>query len=251
MPDPTAPDASAQTDPCGDAGTAATPSEPQGLCRTANDSPRTGVLILAAGAGSRMGGRAKCLLEVQGRSLLSRLVASVRALGLEPLLVLGHHGDEIRAHLSQWPAHDIPPHVVNPSPASGPASSLRTGLRALGDEVDAVMVLLADQPLINAADIAAVVAAFRLRPPGCAVLIPTAAGVPGHPLMFDAAVRADLLANGLGLREWRAGHPNATLHWRVDNDHYTRDIDTPEDLDVLARETGWRLGWPSTARLPS
>ncbi|WP_332741161.1 nucleotidyltransferase family protein [Hydrogenophaga sp.] len=207
---------------------------------------RTGVLILAAGAGRRMGGRAKCLLEVQGHSLLERLARSVRSVGLQtPVLVLGHHATEIQAHLAQWPGHLSPRQVVNPTPEDDPASSLHLGLHALGSDVQAVMVLLADQPLIDADDIGAVLGAFQRRPAGCRVLMPMVNGVPGHPVMFDAAVRAELLAApGTSLRQWRAAHPQATLPWVVDNPHHTRDLDTPEDLVALARDTGWVCRWP-------
>ncbi len=212
-------------------------------------APRTGVLILAAGAGRRMGGRAKCLLEVQGQSLLERLVRSVRGLGLHtPVLVLGHHAAEIQAHLATWPDHLTPRQVVNPAPEDDPASSLRLGLQALDADVQAVAVLLADQPLITAADIGAVLQVFQRRPPGCQVVVPTVNGVPGHPVVFDAAVRTDLLAApGTSLRQWRATHPQATLPWVVDNPHHTRDLDTPADVDALARDTGWTCRWPEPA----
>ena len=215
------------------------PTEPQ----------RTGVLILAAGAGRRMGERAKCLLEVQGQSLLERLVKAVQSLGLQaPVLVLGHHAADIQAHLATWPEHLPPRTVLNPAPADDPASSLHTGLHALDGGTPAVMVLLADQPLIDAADIGAVLAAFERRPPGCQVLLPVVHGVPGHPVMFTAAVRADLLAvPGSSLRQWRTANPQAAWPWAVDNAHFTRDLDTPDDVDALARETGWVCRWPEPA----
>ncbi len=179
-----------------------------------NSSPapqllRTGVLILAAGAGQRMGGRAKCLLEVQGHSLLQRMVGSVHSAGLPtPVLVLGHHAAEIQAHVAQWPARPTPRQVVNPAPEDDPATSLHIGLRALDADVQAVMVLLADQPLIDAAEMGAVFGAFQRRPVDCQVVMPVVNGVPGHPVMFDAAVRAGLLASpGTSLRQWRPPWP--------------------------------------------
>ena len=138
--------------------------------------------------------------------------------------------------------------MVNPAPQDDPASSLHLGLRTLDGDVHAVMVLLADQPLINAADIGAVLDAFQRRPPGAQVLLPMVHGVPGHPVVFDAAVRADLLAGtGTGLRQWCAAHPQATLPRLVDNPHHTRDLDTPEDVEALERETGWVCRWPEPA----
>ena len=193
-----------------------------------------------------MGGRAKCLLRVQGHSLLERLVHAVRSLGQNtPVLVLGHHAHEIQAHLAQWPTHLTPSYVVNPAPEDDPASSLHIGLRALAGNVQTVVVLLADQPLINAADIEAVLDAFQRRPADCHVMRPVVSDVPGHPVVFDASVRDHVMTSpGHGLRSWRAAHPMSTLPWVVDNSNYTRDLDTPEDLETLERETGWVCRWP-------
>lgn len=211
---------------------------------------RVSVLILAAGAGQRMGRRAKCLLEVQGQTLLERLMHSICSVGFHRcVLVLGHHAADIQAHVAQWPAKLMTGQVVNPSPEEDTATSLQVGLQALDSDTEAVMVLLADQPLIDATDIGAVCAAFKCCPPHFRVLIPMVSGVPGHPVMFDASVRADLIAApGTSLRQWVAGHPNETLRWKVNNPHYTCDLDTPEHVDALARETGWIIKWPrSTA----
>ena len=209
---------------------------------------RISVLVLAAGAGRRMGGRAKCLLEVQGQSLLERLMRSIHIEEFNNcVLVLGHHAHDVQTHLTQWPAHLVPRQVINPSPGDDPATSLHVGLQALDSNTEAVMVLLADQPLISASDISAVWAKFLCCPPGFRVLIPMVSGVPGHPVMFDAAVRADLLsAPGTSLRQWVAAHPNEALKWEVDNPRYTRDLDTPEHVDTLARETGWIIKWPTS-----
>lgn len=200
-----------------------------------------------------MDGRAKCLLEVEGHSMLERLVQAVyRSMRQPPLLVLGHHAAEIQAHLAQWPAHLAPRQLVNPSPEGDTTSSLHIALRAMDGDVQAVMVLLADQPMLDAADIGAVRDAFHGRPLGYKLLVPLANGVPGHPVMFDATVRADLLAEpGSSLRQWRAAHPGATLQWVVDNDHYTRDLDTPDDLVALGHETGWAINWPKDTHPPT
>lgn len=209
---------------------------------------RISVLILAAGAGRRMGGRAKCLLEVQGQSLLERLMRLIHSEGFNNcVLVLGHHARDIQAHLTQWPADLVPRQVINPSPGDDPATSLHIGLRALDSDTEAVMVLLADQPLISANDIGAVCAKFLCCPPSIRVLIPMVSGVPGHPVMFDSAVRCDLLeAPGTSLRQWVSAHPNDALKWEVDNPRYTRDLDTPEHVEILARETGWIIKWPKS-----
>ena len=195
-----------------------------------------------------MGGRAKCLLEVQGQSLLDRLVRSVRTLGLRnPVLVLGHHAAEIQAHLAQWPEHFKPRQVVNPAPEDDPASSLHLGLRTLDGDVHAVMVLLADQPLLEAQDISTVLAAWRARPAGIDLVVPRHDGTPGHPLIFGRDVR-QAVARGqgaAGVREWRRQHPQQVLALLVAHPRFTQDIDTEDDLATLATEHGVYLHWPA------
>jgi molybdenum cofactor cytidylyltransferase len=205
---------------------------------------------LAAGAGGRMGGRAKCLLEIEGQSLLERLVHAVyKSIKQVPIVVLGHHAAEIQAHFAQWPSHLVPRQLINPSPASDTTSSMHIGLRATNPHVQVVMVLLADQPLINTDDIVAVLDAFQARPDKCRLLVPTVNGVPGHPVIFDSTVRTEMLARpGTSLRHWRAGNPDSTFLWAVNNDNYTRDLDTPDDLIALGNETGWSIKWPQHKR---
>ena len=83
----------------------------------------TGFVILAAGAGSRMGGIAKCLITLEGMSLIERLLRQLHLLGAqapERVIVLGHHEAAIRAHLAQLPQALRPQCVVNPQPEEDP-----------------------------------------------------------------------------------------------------------------------------------
>jgi molybdenum cofactor cytidylyltransferase len=200
----------------------------------------TGLVILAAGAGRRMGGVAKCLLEFEGRSLLAHLLQQLEALHEIPLaqqvIVLGHHAEAIRAHLAQRPADRAPRWVINPQPEDDTASSLRVGLGALPPGLRQVAVLLADQPLINADDVRAALRAYDQRAPGIQVQVPQVQGQPGHPVILDGALCAQLIVSGAPtLRQWRAKHPQAVRLWDVDNAHYIVDVDTPQDLAALTR----------------
>jgi len=113
-----------------------------------------GAVLLAAGAGSRLGGRPKALLELGGVPLVMRQLVALSGAGVdEVVLVLGHHADSIEAAVSHFPISI----VRNPKPDDGQASSVRIGLQALSPRLDAVMVTLADQPLIDAQDIVALI----------------------------------------------------------------------------------------------
>lgn len=202
----------------------------------------TGLVILAAGAGRRMGGVAKCLLPFKGCSLLEHLLMQLQDLHEVPpaqrVIVLGHHAAQIQAHLAQQPADRVPRGVINPEPQDDTASSLRVGLAALFPGVQQVVVLLADQPLINTEDLRAALRAYAQRAPGIQVQVPLVRGQPGHPVILDAELCAQLIApEAPSLREWRAAHPQAVRLWDIDNPHYTVDVDTPQDLQALARDT--------------
>lgn len=199
----------------------------------------TGLVILAAGAGRRMGGIAKCLIEFQGRSLIARLLQQLQDLHEVPnaqrVIVLGHHASQIQSQLTQLPALAVPRCVLNPQPQEDTASSLRVGLAALPAGLQQVVVLLADQPLIDSDDVRAALQAYADRAPGIQVQVPQVQGQPGHPVILDAAVCAQLLApDAPPLRQWRAKHPQAVRLWDVNNPHYTFDLDTPQDLQALA-----------------
>jgi molybdenum cofactor cytidylyltransferase len=206
-----------------------------------------GAVLLAAGAGERMGGRPKALLELGGVPLVLRQLIALSGAGVDEVaVVLGHHGEAIEAAVQPFPITL----VKNPSPDDGQVSSVRLGLSALSPRLDAVIVALADQPLIDAQDIVALISAYRKRGEASMVVPrvkrPGGETVPGNPVMFDAALREEWLAGGadLACRKWRERNP-ARVHWLdTENQRYSVDIDTPEDLERFAASTGHRLVWP-------
>jgi len=207
-----------------------------------------GAVLLAAGAGSRLGGRPKALLELGGVPLVMRQLVALSGAGVdEVVVVLGHHAEAIEAAVKQFPITI----VHNPAPDEGQASSVRIGLQALSPRLDAVIVALADQPLIDAQDIVALIGAFKKRG-DAAMAVPRVRvdggeALPGNPVMFDAALREEWLAGSadLACRKWRERNP-ARVHWLdTENQRYSVDIDTPEDLERFAASTGHRLVWPA------
>ena len=202
-----------------------------------------GAVLLAAGSASRMGKRPKCLLELGGVPLIRRQLIALSGSGVEELvLVLGHYAVRIEAAVKEFPLT----RVYNPQPDAGQVSSLRLGLAALSPKLDAVLVALADQPLINAQDITDLIAAYKNRPATAQVVQPTVAGLPGNPVVFSAGVRQQILAGAphLGCRQWQAAHPEQVHPWLTSNSHYRVDVDTPQDMQALASRTGQRLQWP-------
>lgn len=224
-----------------------------------------GAVVLAAGAGRRLGGRPKSLLQLAGVPLVTRQLVALSGAGVDEVaVVLGHHADAVEAAIGPFPITL----VRNPSPDDGQVSSVRLGLAALSPKLDAVIVAPADMPLLDAQDIVALIAAYRKRG-DATMVVPRvreaggetggeateqagtagveATGRPGNPIIFDASLREAWLAGDadLACRRWRDEHPAQVRWFDTDNRRYRVDIDTPEDLEAFAASTGHRLAWPA------
>ena len=207
-----------------------------------------GAVLLAAGSGSRIGGRPKALLELGGVPLIVRQLVALSGAGVdEVVVVLGHHADAIEAVIAAFPITI----ERNSEPDRGQASSVRIGLQALSPKLDAVMVALADQPLIAEADIVALIGAFKKRG-DAAMVVPRVRGttgeaLPGNPVIFDATLRDEWLGGdaNAACRQWRETHPERVRWFDTDNAHYRIDIDTAEDLERFTATTGHTLVWPA------
>ncbi len=203
---------------------------------------RVAGLLLAAGAGRRMGGP-KALVELDGEPLVARALRALRDAGADPrLVVLGAHADRAREAVA---AADQDAHVVVAADwADGMGASLRAGIAALagsdvgdGGDVDAVLVLLVDTPGIGSEALARVAAAARRD----GLARGSYDGRPGHPVLLGADHLAGVAAaahDDVGARGYLAGRED--IRPVEVGDVATRDdVDTPADLarmGVIDRE---------------
>ena len=233
----------------------------QASCTLSSPCPRLRVVavVLAAGTASRMGGRPKSLLQREGQTLLSRLLTQLAQAGIDhTVLVLGHHAQLMQQALqdalldlsgpSNRPSMQLHT-VVNPTPEAGQNSSLHLGLaKAQTLNPEWLMVALADQPLLEAADLKDLIAAVKQAPLGTQMLQPAVNGQPGNPVMLSNSVMQTLLPNpNWGGKEWRQQNPQHVHMWPSTNAHYCIDMDTPEDIAKLAQDYGIQLTWGQTS----
>ncbi len=203
-----------------------------------------GAVLLAAGQGARIGSRPKCLLELGGVPLIRRQLIALSGAGVdEVVVVLGHYADDIEPLLQDFPVTI----VRNAAPERGQVSSLRLGLGALTGKLDAVVVALADQPLVNAQDITALIGAYKKRPEDSHVVQPVVGEQIGNPVMFSDDVKQQILSGdaNVGCKQWQAAHPAQVYRWANDNKRYIIDIDSESDIENLHASTGHQLRWPA------
>jgi molybdenum cofactor cytidylyltransferase len=205
------------------------PTRPQPRAGTpaAPARPRVEAILLAAGAGRRMGGRDKLLEPVGGRPMLARAAEAATASQADrTVVVLPPGADARRAALAGLPV------AVAEAPdwAEGMAASLRAGLAAVSPGADAVVVLLADMPEVTAGHVDRLIAAFD---PGEAREIcraVTEAGSPGHPVLFGRRFFESLrgLEGDRGARDLLREAADFVTDVPTPGRGATVDLDTPE-----------------------
>ncbi|MEU0331833.1 nucleotidyltransferase family protein [Streptomyces sp. NPDC006193] len=188
-------------------------------------------LLLAAGGGTRLGGRPKALLTHRGRPLVEHAAGVLRAAGCGRVhVVLGARADEVgrRAELSGCVV------VGNPDWAEGMGSSLRAGLASLaGTGARAALVTLVDQPGVGPAAVARVLAAYEDEE---SLVSAAYDGVRGHPVLFGAAHWAGVARTATGdrgARAYLAAHEAGIRLVECADVADPYDIDTEADLRRL------------------
>ena len=179
-------------------------------------------------------GEPKQLLQVGGRPLLEVAVDAACASHLgEVVVVLGARAEEIKAAVDFGRARV----VINPDYEQGLSTSLRAGIASLGAEVSRALVILGDQPDVNASLL------DRLLD------LQEASGLPAAALSFEGLLHPPMvlaremwsgletLDGDVGLRAVVRAHPErvAALPAERPGGHPV-DIDTPEDFEKLAAE---------------
>jgi len=192
--------------------------------------PELGLILLAAGRGTRFGAEPKLLQPLAGRPLVRHAAEAAIASGLGPVVaVLGAHAGRVGAAL-----HGLDlARVVNPAYADGLATSLQAGLAALPAAGSAI-VLLGDMPRVTARHLQDLADAFRRAEPAPAAVVPIHAGVRGNPVLLNLGLLAPALA-GLsgdqGAGRLLAGRADV-LECAMDAG-VRLDVDTPDGLAAL------------------
>lgn len=174
-----------------------------------------------------MRGANKLMARLEGRPIAATVASRALVSCADPVIVvLGHRADELRETMPEGVTV-----VENPSYASGLASSLRAGLRALPDGAAGALVLLGDMPLVRSGDIDALMGAYV---PGSAC-VPVVGGRWGNPVLWSSGFFAHMmkLEGDRGARRILEENRNRVIEVALHNTGLLHDIDTLEDLERI------------------
>lgn len=186
-------------------------------------------LLLAAGRSTRFGADKLCA-KLDGKAVIRWSVAALAPLDVV-YVVIPPGADAVTQALSRLDLR----FVVNLGRDEGMASSIRAGVAALPDEVQAVVIALADQPRAAASVTQALCERWRAGNAGA--VVPRYSDGRGHPVLFGRECFGQLLAlrGDVGARAVLDGLGARVAFVEVGN-AIPADVDTPDALRLLQRQ---------------
>jgi molybdenum cofactor cytidylyltransferase len=200
-------------------------------------------VVLAAGMSTRMG-RNKLLLDFRDKPLVVHAVDILLASKVgEVIVVLGHESEKVGEQLEAYAGQvsngaetSRVRLVKNPDYRDGLSTSVRTGVQAVSAEAGAIMIYLADQPLIEPDDVDRIIAAFAAaKAENKTIVVPFFKGERGNPVILDATLRDSILgiAGDVGCKGVIKRYPEKVYAVEMENDHVVRDVDDVQAYERL------------------
>ncbi|WP_435259245.1 nucleotidyltransferase family protein [Thioclava sp. FR2] len=186
------------------------------------------IIVLAAGASSRMAPRDKLLENVGGQPLLARITRFALETTCPVTVVLPTDRPLRNAAIAGLPVQ----RVFAEKARDGMAESIKAGVGATPDSASLLLVL-ADLPEIDLQDFETMISAWKSDPSaifqGC-----SATGIPGHPVIIPAHLRSNLqdLTGDIGAKPVLKAHQTIVRQVPLPTDHAITDLDTPEAWDI-------------------
>jgi molybdenum cofactor cytidylyltransferase len=197
-----------------------------------------GVVILAAGASSRMG-RPKMLLPWGDTTVIGRLLEQWRGIQTAQIAVVCAAGDlRIAVELDRIGV-PLDSRIINPDPARGMFSSIQCAARwrLWNAALTHVAFALGDQPHLASATLRSVAAFAGAQPEH--ICQPGYQGRPRHPVFVPLSLFESLASSTAAtLKDFLAAHAFVARQIESDDSGLTLDLDTPADYEQARRHLG-------------
>lgn len=209
--------------------------QPRETVRATAAELKVGIVLLAAGKASRMGGvHHKLLAKFDGVPLVRKSAEVAIASGANHIVaVTGHRAQEVEAALDGLSLE----FARNPDFASGMASSIRTGLDQFSD-IDGLCIMLADMPEVTAGDLKALISVFR-ESRGQSVVRAVSSGKRGNPVILPKSLFGAIrrLEGDIGARHIIEKSEVEVIDVDIGAAAHL-DVDTPEAIVAAGGELG-------------
>lgn len=185
-------------------------------------------LLLVAGSSKRMGKENKLLADIDGTAMVVRVAQQIKISKAQDMFVVtGHQSKDIKKALKNIATS----FHHNPEYTDGLSTSLKTGLKALPEDIDGVIVCLGDMPLIEANQLDQIMETFNPTE-GQSICVPIYGRKRGNPVLWGKQYIAEILAisGDTGARHLLEEHADRVIEVPIDSDSIIFDIDTPERL---------------------
>lgn len=200
-------------------------------------------VVLAAGMSTRMG-RNKLLLTFRDKPLVVHAVDTLLASKAgEIIVVLGYESEKVWDRLEDYAGQVSNGGqrrrvrlVKNPDYRDGLSTSVRTGVQAVSPEAEAIMIYLADQPLLEPGDVDRIIEAFAsAKADDKMIVVPFFKEERGNPVVLDASLRDSILGiiGDVGCKGVIKRYPEKVYAIEMENDHVVRDVDDVQAYERL------------------
>jgi molybdenum cofactor cytidylyltransferase len=189
-------------------------------------------IVVAGGLSTRMGAL-KQLLPYGSHTIIEQIVSVLLRCPLtEVVVVTGHERQAVETQLARWPVRP----VFNPVYQTGEMlSSIQCGLAALGPPIEAALLVLGDQPQLEAKLVQQLIEAYQTG--AGRLIIPSFQMRRGHPIVIDQAYWSEILSLSAdkSLRSFITPHAEEISYLVVETDTVLRDMDTPLEYEQELR----------------
>lgn len=193
-----------------------------------DEEVRVGAVVLAAGMSTRMG-VPKMTLPWRGSTVLGAVLTALAQAGVQQIrVVTGANQTEVERIIDEA---QIPvERIFNPLFTNGEMmDSIKVGLVGFETRVDAALIVLGDQPQLEASVVTDLVAHYAET--GSRLIVPSYQMRRGHPWLVDRSLWQELIdaEEGETMRAFLNRHAVEIDYLAVESDSVLKDLDTPED----------------------
>ncbi len=191
------------------------------------DATPVAAVILAAGGSTRMG-TPKQLLPIAGKPMVQLVAEAACGAELEQVVVVvGADAEAVAEALRGLPVEI----VFNDAWSLGLSTSMRAGISALRDRIQAVLFLLGDQVALTSELLRSLVGCYLTR--RAPIVAPAFGGRRANPVLFDRSLFPELLEveGDEGGRSVIVQHLDQMELVAVEDPYLVLDVDTRDDYE--------------------